>query len=123
MSRKLGIAASIAAAAAIAVAVAVLYTYDPSTAGIYPLCPSKLLTGYDCPGCGSLRCMHALFHGRLAAAWAFNPAVFFAVPLALFFVLVRYLPPRSRVYRLAHHPAVPWAVLVAIVAWTVLRNV
>lgn len=62
-------------------ALTVLYFYSPTEVGFYPRCPSKLVTGYDCPGCGSLRGLHALLHGDFAAAWNFNPAIFFAIAL------------------------------------------
>jgi hypothetical protein len=37
---------------------------DPhNTNSIYPLCPFKLLTGWNCPFCGGLRMAHDLLHG------------------------------------------------------------
>jgi len=50
-----------------------LRVFDPATSGIFPPCPIRYLTGLYCPGCGSLRAMHALLHGELARAWAMNP--------------------------------------------------
>src|SRR4051794_8882384 len=46
---------------------------DPSEPGHYPTCPFLFLTGWYCPGCGSLRCLHALSHGDVGAAVSFNP--------------------------------------------------
>ena len=37
-----------------AMALGVLYVFDPREPGIYPVCPFFGLTGYQCPGCGSL---------------------------------------------------------------------
>ncbi len=55
------VAVGIAAAAALALVAAV----DPKVPGHYPTCPFLSLTGWYCPGCGSLRGLHALAHGRL----------------------------------------------------------
>jgi len=35
---------------------------------VFPACPFKLLTGWNCPACGGLRMTHDLLHGDLAAA-------------------------------------------------------
>ena len=45
---------------------------DPNEPGHYPTCPFLALTGYYCPGCGSLRAVHELAHGHLAAALGRN---------------------------------------------------
>src|SRR5881227_1045193 len=50
-----------------------LRIYDPATSGVFPPCPLHYLTGFYCPGCGSLRTVHQLLHGHLYAAWAMNP--------------------------------------------------
>ena len=63
-----------------AVAVVMLRVFDPATSGVFPPCPVRYLTGWYCPGCGSLRAMHQLLHGNLAAAWAMNPLTVILVP-------------------------------------------
>src|SRR5438309_10494082 len=50
-----------------------LWFFDPASAGIFPSCPLHYLTGLYCPGCGSLRAIHALLHGNLSGACAMNP--------------------------------------------------
>jgi len=57
-----------------------LRVFDPATSGIFPPCPIRYLTGLYCPGCGSLRAMHALLHGELARAWAMNPLMIVMLP-------------------------------------------
>ena len=37
--------------------VAMLYTFDPRNGNAYPVCPFFGLTGYHCPGCGTLRAL------------------------------------------------------------------
>ena len=62
----------LAAGAAVAV-LATVGTVDPNQPGHYPTCPFLAMTGYWCPGCGSLRALHALAHGDVATALARNP--------------------------------------------------
>jgi hypothetical protein len=60
-------------AAAVALgATAYVGTVDPNQSGHYPTCPFLFLTGRYCPGCGSLRAVHALVHGDLGAAIGLN---------------------------------------------------
>lgn len=62
----------------IAAALILLRIYDPATSTLFPPCPVYFLTGWYCPGCGSLRAMHQLLHGQVRVAWAMNPL---SVPL------------------------------------------
>ena len=57
-----------------------LEIFDPATSGIFPPCPVHYLTGWYCPGCGSLRAIHQLLHGNLRAAWAMNPLSMVLLP-------------------------------------------
>lgn len=89
--------------------------HDP--ASIYPPCPFKWLTGWNCPFCGGLRMTHDLLHGDLWAAVHDNVFLLAAVPTLAAFLLVR----RARGRRSLLAAAVP-AVVVATLVWTVLRN-
>ena len=112
---------TVAAAAIVAAAALCVYysAFDPATSPA-PRCMLRLLTGYDCPGCGSQRALHALLHGRVGDAWGYNPAVFFAVPLAAAYFAIDRLPPGLR--RLLRRPAFILAIAVAIVALWIGRN-
>ena len=46
--------------------------FDPAHSLIFPPCPLRYFTGLYCPGCGSLRAIHALLQGDLRQAWAMN---------------------------------------------------
>lgn len=56
----------------ILVAIIVVGVADPSEYTWMPKCIFKLITGYDCPGCGSSRALHALIHGNFLQALHFN---------------------------------------------------
>jgi hypothetical protein len=49
-----------------------LRLFDPAHSCIFPPCPLRYFTGLYCPGCGSLRAIHALLRGDLRQAWAMN---------------------------------------------------
>ena len=84
---------------------------------VFPFCPFRLLTGWNCPACGGMRMTHDLLHGDLAAAVDDNVFLLVGIPLLAAWILLRG-------YR--HHaaPTTPTIVAVLIVTfvWTVLRN-
>ena len=43
-----------------------------------------LITGLHCPGCGATRCMHALLHGDILQALAYNPLFVLVLPCLLY---------------------------------------
>lgn len=98
------------------------YSHDPDTTFSFK-CTFKMLTGYDCPGCGSQRAFHAFLHGEFARAWEYNPLVFFAVPAAVYYLVVdagRYRWPR--LHAASVNPFVLIAFFIAILAFWIGRN-
>lgn len=95
---------------------------DPNHGG-YPICPVLALTGFACAGCGGLRAAHDLATGDLAAAWAMNPLLTIAMPVAGVLWLVWLV--RSATDRPPWQPPVwVWVGLaVLVLAFSVLRNV
>src|ERR1700704_6567241 len=87
LSNRRLLAAVLAAAAA---AIVMLRVFDPATSGMFPPCPVHSLTGWYCPGCGSLRAIHQLLHGNLRAAWAMNALTVMLLPF-LSYGLVSFL--------------------------------
>ena len=68
-----------------------LYLVDPSTSPLAPPCLFTAIFGVLCPGCGSLRALHALAHGDLKAALAFNTPMVIALPLVALLFLIPLL--------------------------------
>ncbi|ORV65215.1 DUF2752 domain-containing protein [Mycobacterium europaeum] len=84
---------------------------------VYPQCPFKWLTGWNCPFCGGLRMTHDLLHGHLAAAVNDNLFLLIGIPLLAGWLLIR----RGRGKPAPSTPA--WlAMTLAVIAWTVVRN-
>lgn len=93
---------------------------DPNQPGHYPTCPFLALTGYYCPGCGTLRAIHALTHGHLAEAAGHNPLALAALP-PLAWLWTRWARGRPMpAWILRPSPAIGVAVL-TICFW-VVRN-
>jgi hypothetical protein len=61
---------------------AVLHLIDPSEA-TFPTCPFYAVTGLYCPGCGTLRCLHALLHADLRSALDYNALTVVFVPMVV----------------------------------------
>lgn len=59
----------------------ILYCWNPTEVAFIPRCPFRMWTGWQCPGCGTLRGLHALLHLRLAEAWQLNPFMVVSLPL------------------------------------------
>jgi hypothetical protein len=107
-----------------AAAVAVVAVVDPNERGHYPLCPFLALTGLQCPGCGSLRTLHALAHGDLAQAVALNVFTVSMLPVLAFF-WTRWTVARARgrpARRRAGDPRLIWGLFVLILAFWLVRN-
>ncbi len=103
--------------------VAYLGAVDPNAPGNYPTCPFLFITGLSCPGCGSLRALHALAHGDLATAMSRNPLTLAGIAI-LAFLWVAWLR-RSVTGAPRRWAAPPWLLrtfLGLVVAFWVLRN-
>ncbi len=107
---------------------AVAYTLlDPLDYAIFPKCPVKVLTGWDCPGCGSQRAIHALLNGQVAEAFRCNALLVLSIPYLLAgfaFNLVR--TPGERLLRWRKRlfgETTIYIILGIIAVFTVLRNV
>lgn len=81
-------------------AILVLRLFDPASSHLFPPCPFLWLTGWYCPGCGSLRAVHQLLEGNFRQAMAYNPFAVLSSPFlaygaasrAFFQLRGRYLP-------------------------------
>lgn len=107
------------------IAAGLLRVSNPATTWFFPPCPFRALTGYLCPGCGTLRALHELLYGHVAAAFRLNPLMILLLPYvgyagtsdALETVIGRALP------RVFIRPAYIWMLLAIIIVFWILRNI
>jgi len=60
------------------------YFNNPTNNSLFLPCPFKLISGYNCPGCGSQRAIHQLLHGNIGSAFSLNPLMVLSIPLILY---------------------------------------
>jgi hypothetical protein len=97
-----------------------LALFDPAGARWIPPCPFHAATGLDCPGCGTLRGLHALLNVDLVGAIDFNPLMVVAIVVAMSLLAARMTAlPVPRFLR-AHGG---WIALGTVVVFWVLRNI
>ena len=112
------------AAAAFGAALTVLFVFNPAQHSFYPQCWFHRLTGLNCSACGGLRAVHELLHGHLAAAFHYNVLFVAALPFLAIHLLRRAFrrPERAGGGAQTGRLFWPWAALVVLVIFGVLRN-
>lgn len=109
--------ARVLAFVALVVGVAVLlflYLQNPSELSWFPKCPFFALTGFKCPGCGTLRAIHFLLHLNFVEAWRMNPLAVVSIPLIA--ALVAFPSFRRNAWT-------AYVILAAVLCYWLLRNV
>jgi hypothetical protein len=108
-----------AGAAVFAALFALTATVSPEQHGHYPACPFRAITGFACPGCGSLRTLHDLAHGHFITALTHNAMLVMMLP----FAMAAWL--RAVTGRTGAATSPRWrgyAAMAVLAAWTVVRN-
>jgi hypothetical protein len=107
------------------IGVASLAFLDPAETPFIPMCPCRLLTGLYCPGCGSLRAIHAVTRLRIDRALGYNPLLVLLLPLFIWFFAANlgtacWGPDKIK---LSLPPVFAKSLLLIIVAYFVVRNI
>jgi len=105
-------------------ACAYINAVDPNHSSAYPQCPTKLLTGLDCPMCGATRAVHSLLRGDVVGAMDHNLLFVLLVPAFLYgfvaWTATRLGHPMRPIPMDSKRVWVP--LLVVMVAFTIVRN-
>ncbi len=116
--QRRGLYSALGSGALLAGAIGYIGLVDPHKPdSIFPVCPFRLLTGWNCPACGGLRMIHDVLHGDLAAAITDNIFLLVGIPMLAGWFVLRRRSGKSQ----SPMPAVVTFVIVTA-AWTVLRN-
>jgi len=97
-----------------------LFLFDPAKGTFYPPCPFLMITGLQCPGCGTARSLHQLLHGHLVIAFELNPLVVTLLPVLI--LLLFHFSPGSEKRAVSLTPARGWVLVVLVVGFWIFRN-
>lgn len=99
---------------------------NPENSNLFPKCPFRVLTGYECPGCGSQRAVHHLLNLEIKNAIKANALLVFSIPYILLLVFAELLKSKSKffmnLYKTLYNSKAIWAIFVIIVFWWIARN-
>ena len=100
--------------------------FNPENSHLFPKCPFRMLTGYECPGCGSQRAVHYLLNGKIDSAIQANALLVFYIPYIILLFLAELLKSKSRffmrLYKMLFSRIAILIVFVIIIFWWVARN-
>lgn len=104
-----------------------IYSYSsPIDSKLFPRCPFKLLTGWNCPGCGIQRALHSLLNGRWNEALSYNYFFIISIPYAILLLIaysMRKLMKNERMAELLENRKLAMAYVYCFVAWFLIRNI
>ena len=113
-------------ASALLLCVAVLYIWNPEEAEWLPKCPFHLLTGLDCPACGSQRAVYSLLHLHMAEALKYNLFMVISIPFGILIVLTTWFDPGNRMDGLRNFCYNKYTVtgyVILFFVWWIARNI
>jgi hypothetical protein len=103
----------------------IVYAHDPARSILYPPCPFHTLTGFYCPGCGTLRALHQLLHAHLLQAIRLNLVTILTLPFLGYAYLshVLYAVSGRRLSGFFVPAVYIWMLVGIIISFWVLRNI
>lgn len=115
---------NIGIAITILILIIIFYIYNPCNYNIFPKCPFLLLTGLQCPGCGSQRAIHSLLHLNILKAFYYNALLVFTLPVIVILLLAEYYRCSKLVFYIKiHNKMYIWCYLVIVMLWWIVRNI
>lgn len=102
----------------------IYYVFDPSGYVWFPKCMFFMLTGLECPACGSQRAVNALLHGSILEALRFNPFIIISLPygFGLILILIFKSDFMTKLRSILLHRYVVMSYVVLYMFWWILRN-
>jgi len=113
-------------AAALIVLTIIYGKLNPENFYLFPKCPFKLLTGFECPGCGSQRAIHYLLNLKINSAIRANVLLIFSIPYLLLLIALELLKFKNRffmrLHRVFYGTKAIWTVFAVVMLWWIVRN-
>ncbi|NLL27350.1 MAG: DUF2752 domain-containing protein [Bacteroidales bacterium] len=112
---------------AVFVVLVIIYSkLNPENSNLFPKCPFRVLTGYECPGCGSQRAVHYLLNLEINNAIKANALLVFSIPYILILFFAELLKAKSKffmnLHKILYSTKAIWVVFIIIVVWWIARN-
>ena len=85
-----------------------------------------MVTGLECPGCGSQRAFHQLLHLNIASAFRQNPIVVLYLPYILLGLYIEYAGGKNkfpRIRKLLYGKEAAIIILISIILYWIGRNI
>lgn len=111
---------------ALAVGLGVYYVVNPSNTDLMPKCIFHSLTGWNCPGCGMQRFLHAFMHGRFLEAISYNYMVVILIPYIILFGIEKLFltgETQKRWKNVIEGRVVAICLCILAPGWFILRNI
>lgn len=105
---------------------AMYYLFDPVASIWTPKCPFRVLTGWQCPGCGLQRALHSLLQGNPWEAIRYNYFLLLAGPYVVLFGIRTLMPQgkaRERLTKRIEDRRVVRLYVITFGVWLVVRNI
>lgn len=103
------------------------YQFNPSKKeGVFLRCPSNLIFGFNCPGCGSQRALHYILHFDIPQALTNNALFVIAFPFVLYYSFVYWKKKwygNEKTTPFLTHRYVIIGLLIIITLFGILRNI
>ena len=104
----------------------IFFYIDPNVYPIFPKCPFLIVTGFECPGCGSQRAFHQLLHLNIASAFRQNPIVVLYLPYILLGLYIEYASGKNkfpRIRKLLYGKEAAIIIFISIILFWIGRNI
>lgn len=103
--------------------VTVYFLLDPMKTPWMPKCMLHVITGLDCPGCGSQRAAHALLHGDVAGAFSANALLVVMIPYILLILYAELFRERhQKLFKAIYSRTAVIIVVSVVMVWGIIRN-
>ena len=101
-----------------------LFIFEPGRTGFFLPCLFRLMTDFNCPGCGTTRARHEIMHGHFQSAFMLNPLLLLSLPFLLAaFLRYSVTVMRGRIPRKNALPApYIYAIFFVIAGFWIFRN-
>lgn len=112
----------------IVIIVAIIYLkLNPASSKWFPVCLFKVVTGYDCPGCGSQRMIHHLLNLQFKEALKANALLLVLIPYIIAGLIFDFI--RHRKSYTGNTPGALFfgktaiiILIIVVIVFTIIRN-